>query len=173
MACTDQYPGKNPDNPEESWHLSKCQHLAIPLGTCLRKHEAYYDELDVYTIDEEEEQQLMDAWNKVITEVEATRKPIPFPTPPELEIRLANNTGMASFEYGFSGKKIVMTYVRDDDSGELLAAGAMDDLWDYKGKGILQLAIPSSCSSVTAYALYIDEDDNDILCHHSQKVPRS
>ena len=173
MACTDQYPDKNPDNPQEDLHISKCRHLAIPLGSCLEKHESYYDELDVDAVDNAEEEQLMDAWNKVIVEVEESRKPTPFPSPPELEIRLSNNTGMASFEYGISGKRIVMTYVRDDDTGMLLAAGSMDDLWDYKGKGILRLSVPPSCSSVTAYALYIDEDDNDILYHHCQKVPRT
>lgn len=173
MACTEKFPGKNPDNPDEAWHLSKCQHLAMPLGACLEKHEAYYDELDIYAEDDEEEEQLMEAWNKVISEeVEATRTPVPFPSPPQLEVKLSNNTGMASFEYELSGLKIVMTYVRDDNSGELLAAGSMDDLWRYKGKGILRLAIPPSCTSVTAYALYIDEHDNDILYQHTQRVPR-
>jgi hypothetical protein len=171
MACTDEYPGKNPDHPNEAWHLSKCQHLAMPLGACLEKHESYYDELDIYA-DDDDEDQLMDAWNKVISDVEATCSTVPFPSAPELQIKLSNNTGMASFEYGFSGQKIVMTYVRDDNSGELLAAGSRDDLWSYKGKGILRLAIPPSCTSVTAYALYVDEHDNDILYQHSQRVPR-
>ena len=134
--------------------------------------ERVLDELDIYAEDQEEEAQLMEAWNEVISEVEATQTPVPFPSPPDLQIKLSNNTGMASFDYEFSGQKIVLTYVRDDNSGELLAAGSMDDLWRYKGKGILRLAIPLSCTSVTAYALYIDEYDNDILYQHSQRVPR-
>jgi hypothetical protein len=171
MACTDQYPGPNPDNPEEDWHLSKCMHLAKPLGACLEEHQAHYAEMDVYAEDDDDEQELMDAWSKVISEVEVSREAVPFLSPPNVQIKLANRTGMASFEYSLANKNIILAYVKDDETGELLAAGSSDDLWDYKGKGILRLSFGASCKSVTVFALYSDEHDNDILYKLSQRIP--
>ena len=173
MACTDKHPGKNPDKPEEDLHLSKCLDLVKPLGTCLEEHTTFYEELDVYAEDYGEEQGLMEAWKDVIAQVEKDRRPALFPTPPQLEIRLASNTGMASFDYELLGKNIVMSYVKDADSGELLAAGSVDDLWEYQGKGILRLSFGPTCKSVTTFALYMDDDETDILYQCTQAVPRS
>lgn len=171
MACTDQYPGPNPDNQEEDWHLSKCMHLAKPLSACLEEHQAHYAEMDVFAEDDDDERELMDAWSNVISEVEVSREAVSFPSPPNVQIRLANRTGMASFDYSLSDKNIIMAYVRDDETGELLAAGSSDDLWDYKGKGILRLSFGPSCKSVTVFALYGDEHGNDILYKLSQRIP--
>ena len=171
LACTEQFSGKDPENNEDL-HLSKCLHLAKPLGACLEQHEDHYSEMDIYAEDDEEEDDLMEAWNQVIREVEATRTAVSFETPPDLQIRLVNNTGMASFDYTISGNKVVMTYVRDEDTGELLAAGSIDDLWDYEGRGVLRLSFGPTCKSVAVYALYSDENDKDVLYKHSQRIPR-
>eukprot|EP00546_Thalassionema_frauenfeldii_P019471 CAMPEP_0178894618 /NCGR_PEP_ID=MMETSP0786-20121207/118_1 /TAXON_ID=186022 /ORGANISM="Thalassionema frauenfeldii, Strain CCMP 1798" /LENGTH=130 /DNA_ID=CAMNT_0020564731 /DNA_START=444 /DNA_END=836 /DNA_ORIENTATION=+ len=125
---------------------------------------------------------LREAWEKVIQEVENSRTSFAFPSqPPLLEIKPQNRAGMAAFDYTLSNKNnerkvIVLAYVRDSQTRELIAAGSMDDLWEYDGKGILRLSFGPECRSVTAYALYqdeVDRENNDILYRYETNISGS
>lgn len=158
LACTDKHKGIDPSTQEEE-HLDKCSHLAEPLAKCLEIHQEFYDNLNIYD-DAEEETTLMTEWTGVVTEVEETSTTQEFPPVlmPDLQIRPSNRTGMAAFCYN-SGKNgnvpLILAYVKDTDSGKLLAAGSREDLWEWQDKyGVLRLSIPSTTLSITAYALY-------------------
>jgi hypothetical protein len=172
LNCTDAHPGKDADG--EDFYLTKCESLFEPFVKCLELNKDFYEALDIHEEDDDiDEEDLFGAWSKVILDVEACHQAVAFPeTSQELQIRLKNNTGMASFSYTLSGSRIVMCYVKDDDTGELLAAGSSDDLWEHDGKGILRLSFGPTCRSVTTYALYSDDLDNDVLYEFSQRLPR-
>lgn len=172
LSCTDANPGK--DAHGEEIYLSKCETIFEPFVKCLEQNKDFYEELDMFEEDEASEEDLFEAWNKVISEVETTRTAIDFPNSlPEVQIRLRNNTGMVTFSYKLpDGQRVVMCYVKDDDTGEVLAAGSSDDLWPHEGKGILRLSFGPKCRAVTTYALYSDENDSDTLYRFTQLMPR-
>jgi hypothetical protein len=174
MACTDEHPGTD-SKTGDALHLTKCLHLARPLAACLEEHQDFYEKLDIYAeMDVEDEQDLLSAWTKVIREIQESYKAMTFPKPgPLLEMRPKTNTGMAAFDYYIGRAKIVMAYVEDTDTKELLAAGSADDLWDHDGRGILRLSLPPNCKSVTAYVLYSTEDDKDILYRHEKRIQKT
>lgn len=175
LACTDKHAGKNDDDGEPI-HLKKCQSLFTPFQECVQKHEDYYESIDIYAQDEgSDEEELLQAWTAVIEQVEEQNDAVAFPSAllPDVQIRPQNKTGMASFLYKHDGsddKKIVMCHVRDDDTGEILAAGSSEDLIEYEtGKGVLRLSFGPKCRSATFYALYSNEED--VLYKHTLRMP--
>ena len=162
----------NPDTQEE-WHVEKCKHLTTPLATCLEQHEDFYDNLKIYN-DEEviAEEDLQTAWTKVIHEVESNSERQGFPSTlvPQLQVRPSTGTGMAAFLLQqHKSQPLVLAYVKDDDTGELLAAGSRDDLWDWQDEyGVLRMALAPTTRSVTAYALY---QGDQVLYEHTELVP--
>jgi len=168
LSCTDEFPGQEADRKTEC-HIIKCRSLAEPLAKCLEKEAEYYESLDIHAKDDQIiEEDLREPWEKVIQELEDSWTAVAFPSQrPFLEIRPQSRTGMAGFHYTLANKNskskkvIVLAYVRDTHTGELLAAGSMEDLWEYDGKGILRLSFEPECRCVTAYALYQGEDDSD------------
>jgi len=171
LKCTEDHKGVHPTTKEEL-HLSKCSHLATPLGECLETHKDFYDNLNVYN-DEEEEEELHKEWTSVVREVEKSAKDSVYEFPdsltPELQIRPSNNTGMAAFvfNHGENSKPLTLCYVKDAHSGELLAAGSLQDLWEWQDKyGVLKLRIPPTTQAITACALY-----DDALYSMTQRVP--
>uniref|UniRef100_A0A7S4S5B1 GCK domain-containing protein n=1 Tax=Ditylum brightwellii TaxID=49249 RepID=A0A7S4S5B1_9STRA len=119
LKCTDENPGKNPDNPSEDLHLTKCADLAKALADCLNLHDEYYKNDDTAATtttsnnDEkesmeegEEEEGLKQAWNEFIQTLEqapsassSDRKQIPFPSSikPNMQLRVESSMGMAMF----------------------------------------------------------------------------
>jgi hypothetical protein len=179
LTCTDANKGIDPETKQE-WHLTKCSHLATPLAQCLQKHESYYENLDIYNEDDDENENddmkdLKEAWQNVIKEVEQKdRQSFPPEIVPELQVRPTTNTGMAAFVYQYKEKTLILAYVKDNDTGELLAAGSLEDLWEWEenGYGVLRLALPETTRSVTAYALYqADTPEEEILYVKPQRVP--
>lgn len=175
LACAEQYKSMMDSNTNEELHLSKCRHLALPMAECLDKHQEYYDSLDVYS-DEYEERVLLQEWTKVVKQVEETHSSdtvLEFPPSltPELQIRPSTNTGMAAFVYNHddddNSRTLTLAYVKDAGSGELLAAGSLEDLWEWQDKyGVLRLNIPPKTTAITAYALY-----DDVLYSTMKQVP--
>jgi hypothetical protein len=50
---------------------------------------------------------------------------------------------MAAFVYEYKEKSLILVYVKDDDTGKLLAAGSPEDLWEWEnGCSVLRLALP-------------------------------
>jgi len=165
LECTDRYrDDKNND-------ITKmCQSLAEPLAECLQKERKYYESLDIYTEEDEKDiENLKKSWIDVIKEVEVCHPTTKaFTTAPIMEMRPQNRTGMAGFDYTIEEEmKIVLAYVRDNDTGEIVAAGSAEDLWEYNNdddgnkKGILRLSFGPECKSVTAYALYQSKNEDD------------
>lgn len=173
LHCTDQHRGMNPETNQER-HLEKCSHLAAPLAECLEKHQDFYDNLNNIYNDDEEEEELMQEWMNVVKEVEESTCAQEFSPKlmPELQIRpsKSSQTGMAVFdvENNVTGKPLTLVYVKDTNTGELLAAGALEDLFEYKQQyGALRLHIPPTITSITAYALY-----DDVLYCTTRLVPK-
>jgi hypothetical protein len=130
----------DPETKEE-WHLSKCSHLATPLAQCLKKHEHFYENLSIINDDEHEmEEDLKEAWQNVIHEVEEKdRQNFPSEISPELQVKPMTGSGMAAFVYEYSERGLILAHVKDDDTGELFAAGALEDLWEWQDKyGVLR-----------------------------------
>jgi hypothetical protein len=177
LDCTNANKGIDPKTKQD-WHLTRCSHLATPLAHCLQKHESYYENLDIYKDDDDENHEnaedLKEAWQNVIKEVEMKgRQSFPREIVPELQVRPTTNTGMAAFVYEYNEKTLILVYVKDDDTGELLAAGSPEDLWEWKnGYGVLRLALPETTRSITAHALYqADTPEEEILYVETQLVP--
>jgi hypothetical protein len=173
--CTDANKGIDPET-KQAWHLSRCSHLATPLAHCLQKHESYYENLDIYKDEDEREdtEDLKEAWRNVIKEVETKeRQSFPPEIVPELQVRPTTGTGMAAFVYEYKEKALILVYVKDDDTGELLAAGSPEDLWEWEnGYGVLRLALPEVTRSITAHALYqADAPEEEVLYVNTQLVP--
>jgi len=170
LACTDKHRGSKDDDDEHRISIM-CQSLAEPLTECLQKEAKYYASLDIYTDEENDDdiEDLRQAWITVIQEVEECHQTTKdFPSPPIMDIRPQDRTGMAGFDYKLPENKmtIVLAYIRDNDTGELLAAGSIEDLWEYNvstnnKKGILRLSFGPECKSVTAYALYQSDNDDE------------
>jgi hypothetical protein len=167
FACRDKYPmDKEPE---------QCEELAKAWGNCLEKYAAEYESIDPYTEDSENEnhQDLRKLWDEYIMDMESSLVATQFPSPPQVQVRLSNLTGMVSFEYSVLGKDILLGYVRDEQTQELIGAGSSEDLWEYQGYGILRLSFLPSCKSVCVYALYTDEHDNHVLYKHRFLLPQS
>eukprot|EP00543_Licmophora_paradoxa_P001971 CAMPEP_0202455360 /NCGR_PEP_ID=MMETSP1360-20130828/12912_1 /ASSEMBLY_ACC=CAM_ASM_000848 /TAXON_ID=515479 /ORGANISM="Licmophora paradoxa, Strain CCMP2313" /LENGTH=264 /DNA_ID=CAMNT_0049074927 /DNA_START=365 /DNA_END=1159 /DNA_ORIENTATION=+ len=177
MACTDAHPGKD-ETTGEDLHLSKCLDLAKKLGSCLNKHQEFYEALDLYRPEEDEEvesmEELQAAWQKVIEEIEETRIPKPFASlspplqQPTVEVNPKQQNGFVALPLERSNScNLIMVYARCDTTKEILAAGSNEDLWEWKdGLGILRLSFNSTTKSITTYALYEDADNDDVLLEH-------
>lgn len=167
LTCTDQH------RHEGDGKIDRCAHFATPLAQCLKQNEELYDNMRVY---DDEPEGLHDQWVSVVQQIESSNKPQPFPTGlrPTLEYRPQLGTGIAGFFFDYKpNHPIIMAYVKDTKTGELLAAGSMTDLFEYNGRGILKLIIPTSIEAVTVSALYDGGDDNDDLwLTHQVLVPR-
>ena len=174
LDCTDANKGVDPETKEE-WHLSKCSHLATPLAQCLKKHEHFYENLSIINDDEHEmEEDLKEAWQNVIHEVEEKdRQNFPSEISPELQVKPMTGSGMAAFVYEYNERRLILAYVKDDDTGELLAAGALEDLWEWQDKyGVLRLSLPEKTRSITAHALYeADTPEAEVLYVRTEEVP--
>lgn len=173
LKCTEANRGVDPKTQEEL-HLSKCSHLAAPLGECLETNKYFYDNLNIYD-EVQEEEALLTEWTSVVREVEeqqqSDKEPLDFPPSlaPDLQIRPSTNTGMAAFVYRDTENKKVLTlaYVKDAETGQLLAAGSLQDLWEWQDKyGVLRLLIPPRTTTIVACALY-----DDVLYSKTQRVP--
>jgi hypothetical protein len=170
LACTDQYRDSNDGHTRND----KCAEIAEPLSECLKKHEDFYDKISVH--DDDEPNGLQDEWAKVVEQVDSSNTSQSFPShlKPTLEYRPQTGVGIAGFVWECStDRPLIMACVKDTKTGNLLAAGSMDDLFDYEGRGILKLVIPSSTKAVIVSALYDGGDDEDDLWFtHHVLVPR-
>jgi hypothetical protein len=81
--------------------------------------------------------------------------------------------GIAGFAWEYSlDRPLIMACVKDTNTGNLLAAGSMEDLFEYEGRGILKLVIPYSTKAVVVSALYDGGDEDDLWFTHHVLVPR-
>ena len=191
LECTDTHPGMDPEKPNEALHIRKCQDHAGPLSACLTEHRAYYagdedsEDGSIYDdVEAQEQLELQEAWLDVISQVEqqhSTIQPFRLNHKPAVEIQPTTRTGMV----GFAIDNFIMGYVKDQD-GTLLAAGSVDDLWTQwkEGYGLLQFQIQQTPRgdnsdrkgivkerSVTVYALYMEDDETDVLYSYTLLVP--
>ena len=174
LDCADANKGVNPETKEE-WHLSKCSHLATVLAQCLEKYEEFYEKLSINNDTEHEmEADWKEAWQNVIKEVEEKdRQNFPSEISPDLQVKPMTGSGMAAFVYEYNERRLILAYVKDDDTGELLAAGSLEDLWEWQDKfGVLRLILPEKTRSVTAHALYeADTPEAEVLYVRTELVP--
>lgn len=166
LDCTDRNPGKDADG--QPMHLSKCTEFAIKLSKCLDDHADFYiayDDKHKHDKDEGEET-LRDAWSQFVSDTEEqisshVYKLMEFPKniSPIIQVRLETKTGAAYFkpETG-DGRSIIAAYIIDD-SGNVMAAGAKDDMDMGNQLGcVLIFELPDGIKSATCRAIYDDDD---------------
>jgi hypothetical protein len=172
LKCTDANPGK--DDEGEDKHLSKCAHLAAPLADCLNQHEAYYENQsfaqDLYQ-DNEKEEDLKTAWQEFIDNVQESRPTAKFPSKkmtPRVQVRLESKMGMVQFaSFNDKQQSILMGYVQNSETGQLLSAGSKDDMIsipiseENKDETVaLRFDVPDGLNKITLCAIYDNESPN-------------
>lgn len=168
LKCTDKYAGKTDPKTNDELHLTKCSELAGKLARCLEKHEDYYEKVDVDQKENEEQSsaELKQAWERLIQEdiKDVPRDQFPAFHTPGIELRPSDRLGIVSFEMtDIDDLSLLLVYVQDATSGELLCAATPADLWKLTEKGrpmgILQCHVPYYTSQLTACAMYEDQHD--------------
>ena len=176
LKCTDNHPGKDPNNADSDWHLSACASLAQSLAHCLNQHESYYkytyekpfpSTLQVLIKNEEEEreeeelEELQRAWERLLeNELKAIpQQPFPNSHKPILEFRDRDRLAVAMLDmYMDNDQKLplLLVYIQDvsSETHELLCAGSKVDLFVLKNRGVLQCCLPQSTTQIQVSALY-------------------
>jgi len=161
----------------------KCDALVKELSVCLQQHQDYYD---TYEEDDHDENtiELKSNWEDFINQLESTQQnSIVTVTDntdmePCMQVRLKTKTGIVEFFPSFTNKQnLLMGYVKDDDTNQLLGAGSSTDLFVLDtNKLVLRFGITNATRTVTAYAIY-GVDDNDgsneqlYLFKKTQRIP--
>ena len=81
---------------------------------------------------------------------------------PETEIRSDTRTGVAVFAPERQGRKLLVAYLADDRTGELLGAGSHQDFDNDSDEGtkpMLRFKLAETTQAVRVRAVYGDEDD--------------
>ncbi|CAB9510008.1 expressed unknown protein [Seminavis robusta] len=179
LRCTDQHPGKDPNNPQQDWHLSQCGDHAQALAECLEQYQAYYDkpfkQQEETTSSTEEDpkeeddtsRELQQAWERLIHQElkEIPRAPFPKTHKPAVELRPKDRIAMIMVDMTIhqqklnSNEALLVVFVEDAVTGQLLSAGSTEDVYPYRQKdgresGILQTTLPQSTTKIQVSALY-------------------
>lgn len=176
LECTDNHPGKDPTTKEDL-HLSKCAEEAQALAKCLERNQSYYEAPFQETQNVKEEEELRQAWERLIQEDLTTlpRQPFPQDHKPSLEFRPADRLGAILVDLqDIRQYSLLLVFVQDKDTNMLISAGSLDDLMVYQKRGILQCTLSESTQEVVVSALYENQDTgkDPIIYTYSAKVPK-
>jgi hypothetical protein len=199
LKCTDDHPGRDAESGKDL-HLIYCADHAQELADCLNKHQDqdYYDRLDDNDNDSSDSDNsdndeyvqsstdLKAEWERLIREEfkEVPRVPFPAYHTPQFELRPKDRVGVVSFEMSDiddteheKTMALLLVFVQDATSGELLAAAMPSELWHFseasRRLGTLQCHVPVNTSQLKACALYEDEDDpaHQVIYTYTANVP--
>jgi hypothetical protein len=171
LQCTDQHPGKDPVTNQDH-HLTACASHAQALSDCLNQHDSYYDTPQQPQNPFLEEQELRQAWQRLIKEELHKIPPRPFPSDkkPILEFRVTDRLAVAMVDLEENQQPLVLVHIQDATTNELLSAGSKADLLLYQEKGVLQCHLPTKTTQIIVSALY-ETGENPVLYTHLAHVP--
>lgn len=175
LSCTDANPGK--DESGEPLHLTKCAIFAEKLAVCIDTNAEYYanDENDGSTedVDATNNSELKYAWSDFVREMEDGIKghqyklqSFPEKLQPTIHVKLSSKMGASYFKHQMeNGASIISAYILDD-RGNVLAAGAKDDMDMGSRFGcVLRFEVSDRMQSATCRAIYDEESGSDVTVY--------
>lgn len=159
LDCIDENSGKE----------SICDELVPSLDKCLKQYDDYYENVNIYENDDDEEVNL-NHWIEFIASLESGEeheivfKDFPPEIVPQLQIRLKKMIGVIEYHPKMlrDGKEynLVLGYAKDN-TGNILAAASFDELVEYEGMLILRFHASNDTQHVMTCGIYMESNDKN------------
>ena len=168
----------------------KCDEFVKEFKICLEQHNDFYEKIDAYGESKDNEDGSIEKWKSFIDDLEQDASFRMFDEEdkdyqPDMQVRMKSKMGAVMFHPNMNEDILLLVYVKDQN-GNILGAGSVDELFYWneeddddengqggnEGKFILRFRVAVDTSSVTAYALYgKDEEENATIANEHDTAP--